>query len=158
MNTLLRYNPNTGVFTWLANRNIQTFAGDVAGSIKKDGYIAIGVNKKYYKAHRLAWLFTYGVWPTSQIDHINGDRTDNRIVNLRESTSAQNHQNRKLPKTNTSGYMGVYKDVSGKWAARIRIAPTRVFLGLFDTPEQAAKAYTLAKANLHTFNPEVRSC
>lgn len=157
MKDYLSYNPDTGIFTWLVDRTTQTRAGDVAGSVKHDGYIAIGLHRKHYKAHRLAWLFTYGVWPTHQIDHINGNKSDNRITNLREATAAENHQNRKKPRTNTSGYIGVYKDVSGKWAARIRINPNRIFLGLFDTPEKAAEAYKNAKANLHTYNPKVRA-
>lgn len=153
MQDKLRYDPETGDFFWIINPNTCVKAGDKAGCVKSDGYIAIGANKKYVKAHRLAWFFTYGEWPPAQIDHIDGDKTNNRINNLRLATAAQNHQNRKLPATNTSGYIGVYKDTSGKWAARIRANPKRIFLGLFDTAEEAAQAYTSAKAKMHQFHP-----
>jgi hypothetical protein len=153
MKDKLRYDPDTGKFFWLANVSTRVKAGDKAGCVKSDGYVSICVNKKYYKAHRLAWYFTHGVWPTGQLDHINGNRIDNRISNLCSVTSAQNHQNRKKPTTNTSGYVGVYKDVSGKWAARIRVKPHRIFLGLFETPEAAACAYTEAKNQYHAYHP-----
>lgn len=153
MQNKLRYDPNTGEFFWSVNASTRVKIGDKAGCLKSDGYIAIRVDKKYYKAHRLAWFFIYGEWPLIQVDHINGDKTDNRIANLRLATSAENHQNRKKPATNTSGYIGVYRDVSGKWAARIRAKPRRIFLGLFDTPEAAADAYNEAKSRHHTYHP-----
>jgi hypothetical protein len=86
---LLSYEPRFGYFFWKINRG-SSKAGDVAGSVCPDGYRLIKVDGKSYKAHRLAWLMTHGEWPAEQIDHINGVRTDNRIVNLREASKKQN--------------------------------------------------------------------
>jgi hypothetical protein len=144
---ILTYDSNTGIF--YRNRT-----NKIAGSIDKNGYILIYLNKKIYKAHRLVWLYEFGVWPKDQIDHINGNRTDNRFCNLRECTTGQNNQNTALYKNNTSGYMGVYFIKSHKkWAALIRFNRKRIYIGRFATPELAYDAYLEAKKKLHTFNP-----
>jgi hypothetical protein len=81
----------------------------------------------------------YGVWPTQLIDHINGDRADNRIVNLRQTTQSENMRNRRKSTNNTSGYVGVYK-VGAKWRARISVDSKNMNLGIYDTIEQAVQA------------------
>jgi hypothetical protein len=93
--SLLKYNPDTGVITW-ATTSRHVNAGDVAGYVCPRGYRYISVGGKKQSAHRLAWFLSYGVWPEDQVDHINGDKTDNRLVNLRSATKAQN--NRNVPK------------------------------------------------------------
>ena len=148
----LHYDPETGVFTGkVARGNISV--GKKVGGLHGSGYSYFMVDGKRVGAHRLAWLYTYGVWPKKHLDHINGDRNDNRIVNLREATNAENHQNRKKPKNNTSGYMGVtYHKGQQKWYAQISVENKRKYLGSFETPEEAFDAYLNAKKLYHPFN------
>ena len=103
---LLHYDPETGVFTWLKSGKGRKANGETRGLT--NGYFTIRINWRQYKAHRLAWLYVYGVWPKGQIDHINHNTTDNRIANLREVTNQENHRNMSLSKNNTSGVTGVY--------------------------------------------------
>lgn len=151
---LFHYDPQTGVFTRRVSRQGQHGkVGAIAGGIKPSGYrvIWIGAN---FMAHRLAWLYVYGKWPAGQVDHINRVRDDNRIANLRVVTHAQNMENRKVQRNNTSGYTGVYPDRGGRrWQARISSNGKWLYLGYFKTPELAYAAYCKAAAKLHTHNP-----
>ena len=154
---LLDYNPETGLFTWLVSKGTRREDG-IAGSLHPEGYWQIGIDGKLYKAHRLAWLYMTGEWPKDQIDHINGIRDNNRFINLREATQAENHQNRALNANNVSGYPGVsWHKRDCKWQGHITLDGKQKHLGYFDTPEVAHSAYLAAKAELHTFNPTVRS-
>lgn len=91
-----------------------------------------------------------GVWPKGQIDHVNGNRLDNRICNLRDATHAENQRNSKRPKSNTSGIKGVYWDKrSKKWGAHIRFGNKMLNLGRFSEKEDAAAAYKLAALKYH---------
>jgi len=143
---LLSYDPETGVFFWLVGRKM---AGKIAGCFNADGYLQIGVNGKIYLAHRLAWLFVNGAFP-SALDHINGTKTDNRICNLRECTAAENQRNVGISKANTSGFKGVYwhKDKK-KWYARIGVNSRLKNLGNFATPELASAAYQAKAREVH---------
>jgi len=130
----LHYNPDTGVFTWV---NLSPYArsakiGDVAGYLdKKDGYMRIKVKGKQYLSHRLAWFYAHGVWPKHEVDHVNHDRADNRIVNLREVTRLENMRNASQYKTNTSGVTGVYwHKPTEKWQASIAVEGKLLYLGL----------------------------
>ena len=128
----LHYDPETGVFTWRVPpaRNVKN--GSVAGCLTSHGYIQIGVKNRLYAAHRLAWLYVYGKWPTNLIDHINGVRSDNRITNLREATSAENQYNILKEKNNTSGVKGVtWSKQHKKWRAQCRVNGKNHRLGLF---------------------------
>ena len=112
-----------------------------AGSIDGLGYRVITVNGKQHKAHRLIFLFVHGRWPKYEIDHINHDRDDNRIENLREATRPENARNQSIFKTNTSGYIGVsWHKRRERWHARIRVNGKLVFLGSFTCKEEAAQA------------------
>ena len=102
---LLEYNPDTGELTWRISSG-KAKRSSVAGCVIK-GYRKIGIQGRYFPAHRLAWLIHHGVDPVSDLDHINGDRDDNRIANLRIATQSQNMHNRRADKDNTSGYKGV---------------------------------------------------
>lgn len=100
--------------------------------------------------HRLAWFLHYGEWPTCQVDHINGDRHDNRISNLRLASSSENQRNRKRPKNNTSGYKGVsWIEHYQMWQATIKFDGKNKYLGRFDTPEEASDAYNKAALRHH---------
>lgn len=153
----LHYNADTGVFTWRVNRRGRAKAGTVAGcSSHHAGYILICFNGTSYQAHRLAWLYVFGRWPTALLDHRNGIRDDNRIANLRECTQLENQQNRAPQKQKRSGLpMGV-SPFRGKYRAQISLSGKVRYLGTFDTRELAHAAYLAAKAKLHTFNPVPR--
>jgi hypothetical protein len=129
---LLHYNPETGIFTWKVSPARQVFSGDIAGTKRKDGYIQIKVKNKLILSHRLAWIYMYGYLP-KYIDHINGQRDDNRIINIREVSNQQNSLNSKISKNNTSGIKGVYWDKSrNKWTVRLSIDGKCKFFKRFD--------------------------
>ncbi|HEC73139.1 MAG TPA: HNH endonuclease [Methylophaga aminisulfidivorans] len=151
---VLDYNKDTGVFTW-KERHRDLFenkhqwcswnsrcAGKVAGSqLKKKNktYLIFSVKGKRFYAHRVAWLMTHGKWPELEIDHINGDSTDNSISNLREVNRKQNCRNMKLYKTNKSGYAGVsWHERENKWRARVMFNGKEFFCGLYDDVKEAA--------------------
>lgn len=124
--------------------------GKQLGWVRADGYIGVKIGRRYYLAHRVAWLLVHGDWPKGHLDHINGDRADNRMANLREATHAENLHNRGRNKNNTSGYKGVSLHRStGKWDARIMVNRKQVYLGIYETQEDAHAAYTSAAAKLH---------
>lgn len=115
----LDYNINTGIFLWMEPTSNRAKAGSKAGVLVSDGYIRIRLMKNLYLAHRLAWLYVFGNFPNFQIDHINRNKSDNRIENLRESTVIQNAMNVGLCSRNTSGFRGVcWKASANKWVAR----------------------------------------
>lgn len=146
---LVNYDPDTGLFTWrLARRKCRP--GALAGANMQNGYRAIRLDDVLYFAHRLAWLYVHGVWPAEQLDHINGNRADNRLCNLREATNAENAQNRRKTK-GKSGLMGVRQE-NNKWLAEIKFNYKVIRLGLFDTPEEARQTYLAAKQALHPFS------
>lgn len=137
---LLSYDPDTGIFTWRVARPGMP-VGSIAGWCDEKGYWRISIDDKPYRAHRLAWFLVHGVWPSSELDHRNRIKTDNRIGNLREATRAQNQQNRPLFKNNTSGFAGVsWKSREQRWRACFRMGGVCKELGLFETPEAANEA------------------
>ena len=148
---LLIYDPVTGVFTNRVTRNSQALIGNEAGTNHPDGYRHMKINHKCYLAHRLAWLYVHGAWPNGQIDHINGNRKDNSIENLRLVCNKQNSENQTLHVNNTSGHRGVTWDKSScKWMAQIRHNNKRKFIGRFATLEEAALAAKQARDQLFT--------
>lgn len=152
LKTALDYDEATGIFTWKAPTGRRTRIGDVAGAITEKGYRVIGVKGKVYFAHRLAWLYVHGKWPTEFLDHINGDRADNRIANLREADRALNGQNLKqaTAQNQSSGFLGVSKvKTKKKWRAMIDYQGLKISLGYFETPELAHQAYLMVKRKLH---------
>jgi hypothetical protein len=114
---LLFYDPKTGIFTWKVDRNNRIKKGSVAGTQSGDGYVNIFVDRKNYRAHRLAWLYMYNEQPPAIIDHINGVRDDNRIENLREATNSLNMHWAKKPNKD-SGYYGVNKN-GDRWVVYV---------------------------------------
>jgi hypothetical protein len=150
LRALLAYNPETGEFRWRVNRKgIQM--GDVAGCVNSSGYTRIKVNGMEFVAHRLAWLYTHGTWPDHQIDHINGDKRDNRIKNLRDVSRSVNLQNQtRARRGSTSGLLGVsWHKHKEQWETKIMIDKRSQHIGYFHTPEAAHAAYLAAKLRLH---------
>lgn len=147
---ILSYDPATGVFRWIkvpgrGGGREKLAAGDVAGTVDKDGYRVIGFRGRIYRAARLAWWFVYGYMPEREIDHENGIPGDDRLDNLRPATPGQNQANRGLLASNTSGFRGVsFHRRTGRWRASICVDRRQVHLGHFATPEAAAVAYDAA--------------
>lgn len=144
VNALLEYNSDTGELTWRISSG-KAKKGSVAGCLIK-GYRAIGIQGRYFRAHRLAWLIHYGVDPISDLDHINGDRDDNRIANLRIATQSQNMHNRRADHDNTSGIKGVcWNRFKNKWMAYVNGR----HVGYFNSKEDAAIAVQNRRLELH---------
>lgn len=139
---LLIYLPETGAFYW-RNRTGPVAAGTLAGTIAKVGYRILSVDRKFWYAHRLAWLYVYGQWPEHQIDHRNGNPLDNRIENLRDATQTENNANSRLRRKCTNRLKGITR--SGRyWVAQISVAGQHKHLGSFRTAETAHAAYMSA--------------
>lgn len=153
---LLNYDESSGVFTWKMTTNRRIKVGSIAGSISIKGYHVIRFDGHLHYSHRLAWLYVNGEIGLFEIDHIDGDRKNNRISNLRLASTAQNSMNRGEYKNNTSGLKGVYHDKQrGTWRALIRKDRKRYFLGDFSTPEAAHSKYLSVSKEL--FGRFVRS-
>ena len=137
---VLSYDPDTGIFTRL--QNVQgCFAGSPVGTKTNNGYILIGVDRKRYLAHRLAWFYMNGSFPKIHLDHINRIKSDNRIANLREVGFKENSWNVAVLANNTSGVTGVYRSVTdGRWTARIKAKNKNVYLGTYLTFAEAVAA------------------
>lgn len=166
---LLRYDPETGRLYWRHRQPVwfseggRTSADHAASAWNKKyagaeafthdsarGYFKGRVLDVNISAHQAAWVIQTGAWPEHEVDHINGDKHDNRWANLRAATRQQNQFNRAARKDNTSGAKGVYFDKrSGKWAAQIRHNGKRLNLGLHADVASAAKAYEEASKVLH---------
>ena len=153
LKSLMHYDPDTGVFTWKVAPRRGISAGSIAGVIKKDsGYVLVGVSGKEYRAHRLAWLYVFGEFPPYDLDHINRNRSDNRIDNLRMATRAENMQNGSKRKTNTSGHVGVrWYSQAQKWKAEIGVNYKNISLGYHSNLEQAIAARKAGELKYHTF-------
>lgn len=148
----LSYDPHSGDFIWLVSGKGRPPTGSAAGCISSAlGYRLIGLHGRRYFAHRLAWLMAYGRWPKHQIDHINGDRADNRLANLREATHSENQQNRHTTRGNKTGFRGVFvHGPTGKFVAQCRHMKRRHHIGSFDTAAEAHAAYV---AYIRAINP-----
>jgi hypothetical protein len=132
LTSLYQYNPETGVFTRY---------GREVGFLNWKGYILIQIDDKRYRAHRLAWFYTHGEWPNSQIDHIDHDRTNNAITNLRLATPTDNARNQSLHLLSTSGTTGVYWDTGhARWRACITLNYKTKHLGSYKNKEDAIAA------------------
>lgn len=137
LKSILDYDLDTGIFTWKVKKSQVAKAGDVAGW-EYNGYREIEIDNKKYKAHRLAWLYVHGEMPKNLIDHIDNNRSNNKISNLREATYQTNSENYKTPKTNKSGVKNVswYKKLN-KWVVSISVEKTKKTIGYFDDLEFA---------------------
>ena len=139
----LDYNPDTGIFIWKKQVAQNIKVGQEAGAMNSNGYIQIRFKNSPYLAHRLAYYMYYGIHPLEKlVDHIDGDKTNNKIDNLRLATNPQNSMNRvNLNRNNTSGVIGVccHKRFK-KWQAQIIVNKVYKYLGSFTNKEEAIKA------------------
>lgn len=143
---LLTYSPETGEFRWLVTSSNRAVSGSVAGSQTSKGYVAIQVLGQRHLAHRLAWLYMTGEWPSGQIDHKDRRRSNNRWSNLREASNRQNAHNVAVKASSKTGLKGVHFIAeAGLFTARIRHDGKRISLGCYRTAEEAHLAY-VAKA------------
>jgi len=145
------YTPETGELRWRIG-NKRRKKGELAGvsAANEKGRITVGFKGILIRAHILIWAYQTGNWPNNQIDHINENPADNRWENLRLATKSENMRNITLIKSNTSGFKGVgWSKASKKWRSYIKADGVSYHLGLFDTKEEAAKAYIDASKKLH---------
>lgn len=154
LKALLHYDPLTGVFTNAKWRGKRGAPGAVAGHVNSHGYVKVKIRTKIYSAHRLAWLYVYGAFPAAEIDHIDRNRANNKIANLRNVTGSENCQNISVRCDNSSGYKGVgWHKQHAKWRARIMLNGKHLHLGLFAELVDAAAAYTVAATRFHPNRP-----
>lgn len=153
---LMRYEPESGKLFWLnrsgsivpdlRERNSWNarYAGKEVGAVNGKGYLTLEILRSSQKAHRVAWAIYYGEWPNGLIDHINGDRTDNRILNLRVVTIGESAKNRGLQKNNPSGYSGICPRGSN-WRVTLGVNGKRINIGTFDNLQEAVLHRKLAE-------------
>lgn len=143
---VLSYCPDTGIFVWKIRLSKRVRAGRQAGCLRQDGYIDINIDRESFLAHRLAWFYIHGVWPDDAIDHVNREKTDNRLSNLRQANFRQNSFNAKRPIRNRSGLKGVsWSRHAKKWRAQIRGVG---HIGYFSDPLDAHNAYCVAARSI----------
>lgn len=138
--SFLDYDQDTGVFRWKVNPGKRRIVGSVAGCVRPDGYRVISLKRCDYRAHHLAWLYVNGALPKNEIDHIDGRPDNNAIANLRAATRLQNLLNIAIKKNSLTGFKNVQRRKDGKFVARIRVNGKRIWLGSFNTPEDAYAA------------------
>ncbi|WP_241622504.1 HNH endonuclease [Rosenbergiella australiborealis] len=149
LKSILHYDPCTGLFTHKTQRG-GVKKGSLAGNKNKSNYVVIRINHKAYRAHRLAWLYTYGMWPTGMLDHINNDRSDNSIYNLREASNSENNQNKNLAKNNLCGIKGVFWNKhKRRWEASCSLNGKRYVLGRFKNISDAEREVRLFREKAH---------
>lgn len=147
---LLKYDPETGVLRWRVGYG-KAVAGSEAGYLQSARYMTLGIDGEKFRAHRVAWALVYGEWPEHTIDHLDGDRCNNKLANLRCVPQAVNMQNiRKPTSRNTSGYLGVYwSDRRGGWMASVTTGGKQRRWGPYKTRERAYATYVARKRQYH---------
>lgn len=146
---VLNYNTETGQFTWRKATTRSIKAGAPAGTLTHYGYVQIKLDRHFYAAHRLAFLYMIGRFPVEQVDHINCCKDDNRWANLRECSGRVNQENRRAAlKTNRAGLLGV-TSLPGRHIARIVVRGKQLWLGSYPTADMAHAAYLRAKRESH---------
>ena len=141
---VLRYESETGLLFWTEKAH-KSVKNKQAGTPDRLGYIIVLFNGKGYKAHRLAWLLTYGKWPSQMIDHIDGNTSNNKLSNLRDVDNKTNQCNRHKARTDSkSGLMGA-SPYRNKWKAQIKRNGVIKYLGLYNTAIEAHEAYKKEK-------------
>lgn len=146
-NELLRYEPESGELWWRIKFAPRVKLHKPAG-FNDNGYRRLHFDRHCYLAHRIIWLLVHKTWPKEQIDHVNGDRSDNRLYNLRCASYKENGRNKQLSRTKLHAYKGVYAK-KNRWQASICVDRKQIYLGLFVSPEEARAAYEAAALRLH---------
>ena len=148
---LFHYEPTTGLFTRKVQASHRVHVGDIAKYVNREGYVEIVIDYRKYRAQRLAWLYMYGEFPQGKLDHIDRNKVNNKIDNLRPVTNKQNVENVGIRVDNTSGYKGVsWCKAVCKWMAKITHLGVQIYLGYFNTPEEASTAYQAMRDKLFT--------
>lgn len=147
---LLQYDAITGILTWRKSVNSRSIPGAVAGSQSNRGYHRIKIDGERYQAHRVAWLLYHGAWPTAQIDHVDNNRSNNAIANLRDCSGSQNQHNQPVRRANRSGIKGVsWCTTKEKWHVQARTSGAIHQGGYFSSLEDAGRAATELRNRLH---------
>lgn len=160
---LLDYNSDTGLFVWRfrerkwfkSDKSMKAwnsrFAGVATGSLHHSGYVHLTILSKFYAAHRIAWLYVYGEFPDNEIDHKDGNKSNNRILNLRDVTPKTNSENKlKVYQNSKSGIRGVsWHEKDQKWRVRIRVNGKLLHIGNFTDITEAEHAAIAAKRKYH---------
>ena len=147
---LLQYDPDTGLITWKKSVNSRSSPGSEAGCASSIGYRRMKIDCGRYLAHRIAWLLYYGYWPIGQIDHIDNNRSNNAINNLRDCCGSQNQQNQPIRKSNRSGIKGVsWCSTNKKWHVQARTPGVIHQGGYFSDIEEAGRAAIELRNRLH---------
>lgn len=147
---VLHYDPSTGVFVWLKKTGKKTIVGSQAGSIRSDGYMTVSIDKCIYYGHVLAWFYITGERPDMDLDHKDGNPSNNCFTNLRLATGTINYENlHKARCHNSTGLLGVRRTRFNTFNARIVVNGIQHNLGNFDTPELAHAIYIDAKRRVH---------
>lgn len=149
----LHYESDTGRLIWKKCRNSKKI-GTEAKSLDLCGYVQVNISGKVMKGHRIAWAIYFGEWPSDSLDHLNGVRNDNRIVNLRCVNGTINAQNKRNGSCKSAtGFLGVSLSpkncMEKRYRAKIQVGKHQIHLGSFPTPEEAHHAYVFAKRQLH---------
>lgn len=149
LKSVIRYDTETGDFTWLKSVSKRVSVGQSAGYVD-EGYLKIKIDGTKYRAHRLAWFYVHGVWPDNLLDHEDGDALNNRISNLRLATRTQNNRNKTMYSNNTSGVTGVtWCNEMLAWRVRLRLNGVNNHLGFFADLEEATIAADGFRQNHH---------
>ena len=150
LKSILNYNKETGIFNWKISMK-GTCQGTIAGNTRPDKYQRIVIDGKYYYSHRLAWMYVYGNFPETNIDHINRNPNDNRIKNLRLATTKQNLENTSISKKNKTGFKGVCWDKQkNKFRASITHNKKLIHIGFFANAKDASVAYDKKASEIFT--------
>jgi hypothetical protein len=146
------YSAETGLLRWRLKANRNALIGGVAGAPNARGYLTVRFSGSDTQlVHRVVWAHAHGEWPDRDVDHINGDRSDNRLANLRLATRSENNQNMRNAKSyNSTGFLGVSRS-NARFIASISVSGKTTHLGAFATAEEAHSAYLRAKRVLHPF-------